>query len=251
MGPRPPDFDEVSIRQSPAFAKWVELPEGGKLRYACRDFVKGRGDDEERLMRRIMIARRNNIRDHETLKKARKVSGKPEDGIPISGRKRRPVMALSDQQVEREMDVAAVEATRSYQKWARLKEGEDMVYNAKYTKGREGHDWLLKKNIWRRMRYRRENKKMLERLKTGVAVGETDSEVSVKMEAGANDESLADQAAVEAAVAVAESFKTKGDVDMSAMVHNPLDTAALDAAAKLAAATGGKVEGDLNIFEEV
>lgn len=71
MGPRPLDFDETIIRQSPTFLKWASLTTGQKLRYACRDFVKGRGDDEERLMRRIMIARRNNIRDHEILKTAR------------------------------------------------------------------------------------------------------------------------------------------------------------------------------------
>jgi hypothetical protein len=39
-------------------------------------------------------------------------------------------------------------------------------YNQKYTKGKEGHDWLLRKNIWRRMRYRRENKQIVERMKS-------------------------------------------------------------------------------------
>jgi hypothetical protein len=38
-------------------------------------------------------------------------------------------------------------------------------YNQKYIKGREGHDWLLRKNIWRRMRYRRENKQLVIRHK--------------------------------------------------------------------------------------
>lgn len=58
MGPRPPDFDEVVIRQSPTFVKWAGLEFGQKLRYACREFTKGQPEDEERLMRRIMIARR-------------------------------------------------------------------------------------------------------------------------------------------------------------------------------------------------
>jgi hypothetical protein len=77
MGPRPADFDEQLVRQSPTYLKWSSLADGEKLRYACREFIKGHGDDDERLMRRIMIARRNNIRDHETLKKARRQSIQP------------------------------------------------------------------------------------------------------------------------------------------------------------------------------
>ena len=73
MGPRPKDFNEVVIKQSPTYVKWSQLRMGEKLRFACREFVKGHGEDDERLMRRIMIARRNNIRDHETLKSARKM----------------------------------------------------------------------------------------------------------------------------------------------------------------------------------
>lgn len=71
MGPRPPDFNEVSLKQSPTYIKWLTLSNGEKLRYACREFIKGHEQDDERLLRRIMIARRNNIRDHETLKVAR------------------------------------------------------------------------------------------------------------------------------------------------------------------------------------
>lgn len=71
MGPRPPDFNEASLKQSPTYIKWSTLPDGEKLRYACREFIKGHEQDDERLLRRIMIARRNNIRDHETLKVAR------------------------------------------------------------------------------------------------------------------------------------------------------------------------------------
>jgi hypothetical protein len=56
MGPRPADFDEDLIRQSPTFAKWMKLATGEKLKYACREFVKGRADDDERLMRRYVSA---------------------------------------------------------------------------------------------------------------------------------------------------------------------------------------------------
>lgn len=218
MGPRPADFDEQVIRQSPTFVKWARLGVGEKLRYACREFVKGHGDDEERLMRRIMIARRNNLRDHETLKRARHRHQQRENsqeqgskslesdqsaaaatsglqhsragaqfdpastpvnvacgtvGTGLEGhvnrtsnpRKRRSAVLVNDDQVQHEMDVQAVEATRSYRTWMALASGSVFVYNQKYIKGQEGHDWLLRKNIWRRMRYRRENKKMVERMK--------------------------------------------------------------------------------------
>jgi len=149
------------VKQSPTFKRWQSLREGEKLKYACREFIKGHEDDEERLMRRIMIARRNNVRDHETLKKARKMQKRPPEE-----RRRKAALVLSDHTVEREMDVVAVEATRSYRRWMNLREGEEFVYNQRYIKGRDGHEWLLKKNIWRRMRYRRENKRMVDRLKT-------------------------------------------------------------------------------------
>lgn len=201
MGPRPADFDEGIVRQSPTFQKWMTLAEGDRLRYACREFVKGHGDDQERLMRRIMIARRNNLRDHENLKRARAAQGvvptaasglgvvvvvkeEPADEVAEaaaapkkvagssnnSNKRRKTSTATStggmstDEQVMREMDVAAVEATRSYKSWQSLPEGKDFVYNQKYTKGKPTHDWLLRKNIWRRMRYRRENKKMVQAL---------------------------------------------------------------------------------------
>ena len=66
------------------------------------------------------------------------------------------------------MDVAAVEATRSYRAWMSLENGSEFVYNQEYIKGKEGHDWLLRKNVWRRMRYRRENKRMAENMKTAL-----------------------------------------------------------------------------------
>lgn len=173
MGPRPPDFDEDLVRQAPTFQRWAALAPGEKLRYACRDFVKGHGDDEERLMRRIMIARRNNLRDHAILKKARKQKAKKntseeDDSVeePPSKKKRSaPSYALTDEEVMREMDVEAVEATRSFQTWLSLEDGQTFTYNQTYKKGADGHEWLLKKNIWRRMRYRRENKKMVAQLK--------------------------------------------------------------------------------------
>jgi hypothetical protein len=79
-------------------------------------------------------------------------------------RRRRPSTLFSDAEVAREMDVPAVEATRSYRTWMALPEGAEFVYNQKYIRGRAGHDWLLRKNIWRRMRYRRENKRMVDQL---------------------------------------------------------------------------------------
>lgn len=99
-----------------------------------------------------MIARRNNIKEHGLLKQARKMRPRPK------------VVSYADEQVKAEMDTAAVLRTRSYRVWDRMKPGETFVYNQEYTKGVEGHDWLLKKNIWRRMRYRRENKKMVQNL---------------------------------------------------------------------------------------
>jgi hypothetical protein len=231
MGPRPPDFEEGILKQSPTYQRWLLMESGNSLRYACRTFVKGREEDDERLLRRLMIARRNNIRDHELLKQARRKrpaaaqrkssddgsvveNNEPEniasavvdaadkdddgehsmtsdpassmlhenhdDGIrvltmptlasspckwPSDNNKRRSSTSLSDLQIEQEMDVPAVEATRSYKTWKSLQEGQEFSYNQKYTKGKDGHDWLLKKNIWRRMRYRRENRKMVETLK--------------------------------------------------------------------------------------
>jgi hypothetical protein len=226
MGPRPADFDESIVRQSPTFHKWLSLDVGARLRYACRDFIKGHGDDEERLMRRIMIARRNNLRDHDALKRARAVvvvaaaaaaaattsttttvittdgstTSIAEDGgneanptattsmdtVTVADadvetpntpttttttdhggkrpKRRKTTPSGLEDQIVQEMDVAAVEATRSYKTWQALEDGKEFVYNQKYVKGKESHDWLLRKNIWRRMRYRRENKKMVEAL---------------------------------------------------------------------------------------
>lgn len=206
LGPRPSDWDEPGIRASPTFLKWMALQPGQSLRYACLDFVKGYEDDEERLMRRIMIARRNNLKDHELLKRARaKNNGANEgsDGVDPSSRPtkrqkkqhRKPKggedattyvkvvdhandqPSVEDQPIKHgarklhtdvdilnEMDVDAVEATRSYKKWAALPMGTPFVYNQMYIKGEDGHDWLLKKNIWRRMRYRRRNRDKVDEL---------------------------------------------------------------------------------------
>mmetsp|Transcript_19212 Transcript_19212/g.27030 ORF Transcript_19212/g.27030 Transcript_19212/m.27030 type:complete len:385 (+) Transcript_19212:155-1309(+) len=207
MGPRPDDFDEGIVKKSPTFIKWNGLSNGQRLRYACREFIKGSGDDEERLMRRIMIARRNNLRDHDFLKRARKESSTSRQSeattipateqinqnfsksstkrereikikdvddsllsFPVYGghqKKRRYNDSLlqTDSEIRKEMDLPAVESTRSFKHWIALADGEEFTYNQRYIKGREGHEWLLKKNIWRRMRYRRANKKMVLQLK--------------------------------------------------------------------------------------
>jgi hypothetical protein len=210
MGPRPADFNEEEVKKAPTWRKWLSVPAGSTLRYACRDFVKGNAGDEERLMRRIMIARRNNIKDHEALKRARELAVKQQkqeklprnetrndknkvaaiaahqynnqysDGrqepsaaaepeavdktedISHQEKKRRFTTIFSDAQIAEEMDVQAVEATRSYRIWKELEDGAEFMYNQKLIKGRDEHDWLLRKNIWRRMRYRRENKKMMD-----------------------------------------------------------------------------------------
>uniref|UniRef100_A0A6U9YXC4 Uncharacterized protein n=1 Tax=Pseudo-nitzschia australis TaxID=44445 RepID=A0A6U9YXC4_9STRA len=261
MGVRPVDFDEELVRHSPTFRKWEALLPGAKLRYACREFVKGHGEDEERLMRRIMIARRNNVRDHQALKWARRmqtsdtvkgatakaapnvkqsspsqaqnnsstaagvgnkyerkdhraavkeeeISGgggrdsnasnsrieteeiisrtshllEQELEVPPGRRTRRPTTLISDDTIKEEMDFPAVEGTRSYKMWLSLPDGAEFLYNQKYIKGHETHDWLLKKNIWRRMRYRRENKKMVEDMLSRERKGTPLSIVSLRQE---------------------------------------------------------------------
>lgn len=185
----------------------MALQPGQSLRYACIDFVKGYEDDEERLMRRIMIARRNNLKDHELLKRARAKNNDANEGSygldpssrPTKRQKKqhrtpkgeedattgevkvedlandqssvvdRPIKhgarkLHTDVDILNEMDVDAVEATRSYKKWAALPMGTPFVYNQTYVKGEDGHDWLLKKNIWRRMRYRRRNRDRVDEL---------------------------------------------------------------------------------------
>lgn len=234
MGPRPADFDEQLIRQSPTFIKWQGLAKGEKLRYACREFTKDHDEDEERLMRRIMIARRNNIKDHQVLKRARELTSKEAKKSlsakvvkveSASSRKRRSATMFSDTEVSKEMDVAAVEATRSFRKWKSLEDGAVFVYNQRYIKGKENHEWLLKKNIWRRMRYRRENKKIVQKLK--VQTGEPTAPV------GRNSKNRGSRAVV-------PTVQKLEEVDANDVVHNPLDavadSAALDAAARLAAA---------------
>lgn len=238
MGPRPLDFDEEMIRHSPTFVKWMNLLDGQKLRYACRVFIKGHENDEERLMRRIMIARRNNLRDHETLKKARltvlgtsssnganqdahavgntstTTAGTETQAVPTvivappppANRRRRPQSSMSDQQVEQEMDVPAVTMTRSYKAWLALPNGAEFVYNQKYIKGKEGHDWLLRKNIWRRMRYRRENKRIMERVKTSGQIESSEDEVERNNAMGAPNSmaaAVSNPATVAAAAAAA------------------------------------------------
>jgi len=253
MGPRPLDFDEGIVRQSPTFIRWSQLKNGERLRYACRDFVKGNGDDDERLMRRIMIARRNNLRDHEALKRARVASlerkrdvdgNEGENETESSNKKRKSASTVSDAQVVEEMDVAAVEATRSYRTWRSLSDGQEFIYNQKYIKGKEKHDWLLRKNIWRRMRYRRENKKMVRDMMSsnadsdnvmnkgpaavdstapdanGVAAGIVDHALLASAAAAAGEgehihKSAVEKAVVDAAVAAAESYVKGEAIDIA------------------------------------
>ena len=54
-----------------------------------------------------------------------------------NSRKRRPSTLFSDAYVAKEMDVPAVEATRSYRAWLSLPEGSEFVYNQKYIKGKK------------------------------------------------------------------------------------------------------------------
>lgn len=299
MGPRPDDFNEELVRKAPTFITWENLASGEKLIYSCRKFIKGNADDEERLMRRIMIARRNNLKDHAAikqmraaeansrgvdvseLKKRRKVKGdtskmEQEEIVQLppippsnpSGTKPRRIAGTiqpSDQEILEEMDVPGVEATRSYKKWQAMPDGEKFVYNQTYEKGKKDHDWLLRKNIWRRMRYRRENKAKVDRMHP-VKVGNEDTIVAVDVptlpqvnlksteestpaqeEAKLGDtiatregEDYVAAAAAAAAVAVADSLAPP-DIDADA-VAALVDPQALDAAAQLAATIQDEVE---------
>mmetsp|Transcript_44374 Transcript_44374/g.53635 ORF Transcript_44374/g.53635 Transcript_44374/m.53635 type:complete len:407 (+) Transcript_44374:224-1444(+) len=235
MGARPHDFDESIVRKAPTFLKWQSLPPGAKLRYACRDFTKGKDEDEERLMRRIMIARRNNLRDHEMLKRARKrdVSRVDCGGVTelqsiemeakrkkLDGRK-----LMSDEEVKREMDVVAVEGTRSYKAWMKLKDGAEFIYNQRYVKGRAGHDFLLKKNIWRRMRYRRQNKKMVEKMKTTAAGPAPEVNININMDMQMPLEDDCDHDAIGHEVITASHHEYTAQMianATSSLIHNPV-----------------------------
>ena len=50
---RPAEFDEDKIRNLPTFQTWRKSAVGAKLKYGKGEFIKGRGNDEERLMRRL------------------------------------------------------------------------------------------------------------------------------------------------------------------------------------------------------
>lgn len=302
MGPRPQDFDEEIVRKAPTFVKWMKLLPGEKIKYAGREFTKGFGEDEERLMRRIMIARRNNLKDHAVLKKARAMEAERvraeamaaktpgmrgrkriksedesegfEDSLDLegllnmpskiptnpSGTKRRQIagkLRTPEEEVMTEMDISAVKATRSYQKWLALPDGETFTYNQTYTKGEGDHDWLLKKNIWRRMRYRRENRKMVAELQ-GESVDQWNDWKAPVAErkappepgfAGGDVNAAVAAAAAAAVVSYASEPGIDADeiaaLDAESAVHDPLvTTSALDAAAKLAASVAGLGEDD-------
>lgn len=303
MGPRPPDFNEELVRRAPTFKNWEKLAKGERMTYACREFIKGEGDDEERLMRRIMIARRNNLKDHAVIKKMRAAEANSR-GVDVtelkkrrkvkremtkmeqeelgqlpplppsnpSGTKPRRVAGTiqpTDQEILQEMDVLAVEATRSYKKWLALPDGEKFVYNQTYEKGKKDHDWLLRKNIWRRMRYRRENKAKVDRMRQAesgeevtaavrgpttspqmnfkstrdTAAAQEERKMASNRTTGENDDDYVAAAAAAAAVAVADSLAPP---DISAIdadaVAALVDPQALDAAAQLAATIDDPVE---------
>ena len=256
MSKRPADFEEDVVRKAPTFLKWVALEVGQKLRYACRDFFKGNDNDEERLMRRIMIARRNNLRDHDILKRARvqsikadilslssplqqiaqvkvedreEVTHAPESIVenpPIKKRKRKSSFSLTDSEVLKDMDIPAVEATRSYKAWLQLPDNKIFTYNQRYIKGKEGHEWLLKKNIWRRMRYRRENKKLVEKLK--------DESNCATLKMNESDQKIFNNISVE----VATTRFIGQTLSASSENRNSLDVAVAEAA--VAAVTAGE-----------
>ena len=278
MKDRPPDFDEELVRKAPTFIKWESLQEGEPLTYASRTFVKGHANDEERLMRRIMIARRNNLKDHSALKKARALeadrvrsemgvvataTNEPSSAVDTndelkllqhtaslesvlhlntnpSGTKRRFIpgkLRPDDNEIKMEMDIPAVEATRSYRKWLSLAEGEKMTYNQEYVKGDPEADWLLRKNIWRRMRYRRENVQKVREMQGDVMKESIGMDEAISSQV----QSVVDAAVAAAAAAHAESSDTSFDAmavaDLDAGgVNDPLVSSALDAAAQLAAA---------------
>lgn len=257
-------------------------------------------------MRRIMIARRNNVKDHAVLKKVRateamsrgatpgqkreKSSVKVKEGevvmggdesqmqmsaiaiAPVrerspspsnpSGTKRRRkagVLQPSDEDILMEMDVPAVEATRSYRKWLSLAAGKNFRYNQTYTKGKDDHDWLLKKNIWRRMRYRRENRVKLEQMQSEGFIGTSTRDVSgdwptwktemmttnanvaaAGVDSKAEEDALVSRAVVGAAAAAAaqvDEFEPGIDADAVAALgaEDPIVSSALDAAAQIAA----------------
>ena len=185
-----------------------------------------------------------------------------------SGTKRRYIpgkLRPSDDDILREMDIPAVEATRSYRKWLTLSDGEKLMYNQEYIKGDPEQDWLLRKNIWRRMRYRRENQQKVREMqedeyKVELGMDEAIShqvqsvvDAAVAAAAAAHDESYNFDA-----VAVAALDHAGGVVGTTSTgVNDPLVSSALDAAAQLAASVlnpdplGVGMDGGEGIVEDV
>lgn len=175
-----------------------------------------------------------------------------------SGTKRRRVAGTdppSDDQILMEMDVPAVEATRSYRKWLALPNGAPFTYNQSYVKGKDDHDWLLKKNIWRRMRYRRENQNKVVQMGMGRGSDAGDwapwkaedmlppiaAPPTADTRKEEDDDALVSRAVADAAAAAAaqvEAFEPGIDaVAVAALgAEDPIVSSALDAAAQIAAA---------------
>ena len=310
LGPRPADFDEVKVRESPTFQNWMALQPGQVLRYACRDFVRGYQDDEEKLMRRIMIARRNNLKDHAMLKRARGNNDASEEELgaeerllchrsaggvygsgsigsdikqlpPLPPPSRRPKrqrqqrrqpqanegedneqsspcghkkrtkrnraatttqqrINRSDDDIIHEMDMEAVEATRSYRKWSALPNDATFVYNQTYTKGKDGDDWLLKKNIWRRMRYRRQNRDKVDELKHQVEGGERVRSSSRRMK---------ETEGIDSSSSTVHTHDRNGTVDVgNDVVSRAVRDAVRDAAAVASQLELGLMQGSVHSF---
>ena len=77
----------------------------------------------------------------------------------------------SNVDVLHEMDVLAVESMRTNRQWSLLPDGAAFSYSRSYIRGRDGHNWLLMKNIWRRMRYWKVMRAKVKSLKMQCGVG--------------------------------------------------------------------------------
>jgi hypothetical protein len=146
----------------------------------------------------------------------------------------------SDDDIIHEMDMEAVEATRSYRKWSALPNDATFVYNQTYTKGKDGDDWLLKKNIWRRMRYRRQNRDKVYELKHQVEGGER-----VRSSSRRSD----DIEGIDTSSSTIHAHARNGTVDVgNDVVSRAVRDAVRDAAAVASQLELGLMEGSVHSF---
>ena len=143
----------------------------------------------------------------------------------------------------RDMDYEAVISTWSFRRWRTLPNGAEFTYNQRFVKGKEGHEEMLLKNIWRHMKYRRDNKEMVEqyvkdtnrkrrRLYNGEKVGGDDEVVDEKV---LNDTSSATCAAdgdgISSVAASSNTLLMHEDIqNMGSAIHNTAGIAAALAA---------------------